>query len=87
MSYYGRQTATWLELTPRCPVLYHFGALDPLIPPPTVETIRLGRPDGIFHIYEDAGHGFNCDERHEYHAESAALALQRTLDFLRRQLG
>lgn len=87
VSYYGRHTATWLELKPGCPVLYHFGKLDPFIPPETVEAIRAGRPDGVFHVYEEAGHGFNCDERHEYHPDSARLALERTLAFLRRHVG
>jgi carboxymethylenebutenolidase len=87
VSYYGRATATWLELQPRCPVMYHFGKLDPLIPPATVAAIRAGRPRGVFHVYDEAGHGFNCDERHEYHAESATLALKRTLEFLRRYIG
>ena len=87
VSYYGRHTVTWLDLQPACPVMYHFGRLDPLIPPPTVAEIRLGRPDGIFHVYDEAGHGFNCDERHEYHEPSARLALERTLEFLRRHVG
>jgi carboxymethylenebutenolidase len=87
VSYYGRHTATWLELQPKCPVMYHFGKLDPLIPPETVDAIRAGRPDGVFHVYAEAGHGFNCDERHEFHAASARLALERTLEFLRRHIG
>jgi carboxymethylenebutenolidase len=87
VSYYGRHTATWLELKPRCPVLYHFGKLDPLIPAETVAAIRAGRPEGVFYEYEGAGHGFNCDERHEYHPVSAQLALERSLAFLRRHVG
>jgi len=87
VSYYGRHTATWLDLKPKCPVFYHFGRLDPLIPPETVAAIRAGRPDGVFHEYEGAGHGFNCDERHEYHPASAQLALERSLAFLRRHVG
>jgi carboxymethylenebutenolidase len=82
VSYYGRHTATWLDLKPSCPVLYHFGALDPLIPPGVVAAIRAGRPAGEFHVYADAGHGFNCEEREEYHAPSAELALTRTIAFL-----
>jgi carboxymethylenebutenolidase len=86
VSYYGRHTATWLDLEPRCPVMYHFGELDPLIPPETVEAIRAGRPQGIFHVYEQAGHGFNCDERQGFHPESARLALERTLGFFDKHL-
>jgi carboxymethylenebutenolidase len=87
VSYYGRHTATWLDLKPQCPVMYHFGKLDPLIPPEAVAAIRAGRPEGVFHEYGEAGHGFNCDERPEYHASSAKLALERTLAFLRQHVG
>lgn len=86
VSYYGRHTATWLELKPRCPVMYHFGGRDPLIPLEIVHAIQEGRPEGTFFLYPEAGHGFNCDERPEYHAPSAALALQRTLEFLQEHL-
>jgi carboxymethylenebutenolidase len=34
-----------------------------------------------------AGHGFNCDQRASYHAESARLARERTLAFLRDHVG
>lgn len=87
VSYYGRATAGWLNEQPRCPVLYHFGALDSLIPPELVEQITAGRPGQTVHVYADAGHGFNCNDRHEFHAPSAELALQRTLEFFSRQLG
>ena len=85
-SYYGSRTTSWLELQPRCPVIYHFGALDPLIPAEVVEQIQGGRPNGEFHIYADAGHGFNCDERPDFRPDSAALALERTLKFFDREL-
>ncbi len=71
VSYYGRATVGWLNEQPRCPVLYHFGALDPLIPPELVQQITAGRPGQTVHIYAEAGHGFNCDDRHEFHAASA----------------
>ncbi|CAI8010648.1 Putative carboxymethylenebutenolidase [Geodia barretti] len=32
-----------------------------------------------FKMYSGAGHGFNCDERPDYRADSAADALARTL--------
>lgn len=87
VSYYGRHTATWLERKPQCPVMYHFGKLDPYIPEDTVDAIRADRPEGIFHVYGEAGHGFNCDERHEYHAASAELALERSMAFFAEHLG
>ena len=81
VSYYGRANVGWLDEKPRCPVLYHFGARDPLIPPDIVAQISAARPGHAVHVYADAGHGFNCEERHEYHAPSATLALERTLAF------
>jgi len=87
VSYYGGRTTSWLELRPACPVQYHFGVQDTLIPPEMVEQIRAGRPDGEFHLYPEAGHGFNCDERASFHAPSAQLALERSEAFLTRQLG
>jgi carboxymethylenebutenolidase len=86
VSYYGRAIIDWLDLSPQCPVLYHFGGTDPLIPMDTVERIQSARPGQVFHIYPDAGHGFNCDERHDYHPASASLALERTQQFLERHL-
>jgi carboxymethylenebutenolidase len=46
-----------------------------------VDRIRATDTTGTFHLYP-AGHGFNCDERSTYDAESAALARRRTLEFL-----
>lgn len=86
VSYYGRATVGWLNEQPRCPVLYHYGALDPLIPPELVQQITAGRPGHKVYIYPEAGHGFNCTDRHEFHAASAELALQRTLEFFSRHL-
>ena len=87
VSYYGRATVGWLNEQPRCPVLYHFGALDPLIPPELVQQITAGRPGQTGHIYPEAGHVFNCNDRHEFHAASSELALKRTLEFFNRHLG
>lgn len=86
VSYYGRATVGWLDEQPQCPVLYHYGAQDPLIPPELIEQISAGRPGQTSYVYEDAGHGFNCDERDDYRPESAALALERTLGFLEEHL-
>lgn len=86
VSYYGRATVEWLDEQPRCAALYHYGADDPLIPPELVERISAGRPGHQSYVYENAGHGFNCDERDDYREDAAALALERTLAFLAKQL-
>jgi carboxymethylenebutenolidase len=87
VSYYGRATVEWLDEHPRCPVMYHYGAQDPLIPPELVEQISASRQGFPTYVYDDAGHGFNCDDRDDYRPESAALALKRTLAFLDEHLG
>jgi len=86
VSYYGRATADWLDEQPRCPVMYHYGAQDQLIPPELVEKISAGRPGHVSFVYEGAGHGFSCDERADFRPDSAALALERTLAFLEEHL-
>jgi carboxymethylenebutenolidase len=82
--YYGNPRDT--AKTPKCPVMYHFGSADKSIPPDQVERLRTAHPQGIFYVYDGAGHGFNCDLRPSYDAAAAALALQRTLDFLASRL-
>lgn len=82
--YYGNPRDT--GKTPKCPVMYHFGAADKSIPPDAVERLRAAHPQGIFYVYDGAGHGFNCDLRPSYDAAAAGLARQRTLDFLARRL-
>ena len=85
--YYGGQIIQFKGETPVCPVQMHFGARDPIIPPDDTAAIRLAQPDAQIHVYEDAGHGFNCTERPDYHADCSALALHRTLAFLERHVG
>jgi carboxymethylenebutenolidase len=85
--YYGKLTS-YLDQKPRCPVLYHFGAQDQSIPMADVEAIRAAvQPPAALHVYEDAGHGFNCDQRSSYNPQAAALARTRTLEFLSHYLG
>jgi carboxymethylenebutenolidase len=85
VGYYGGQIAKFAAENPKCPVLLHFGAKDAHIPASEIETIRQHHPDLPVFIY-DAGHGFNCDQRQSFHAPSAALARERSLEFFRKQL-
>jgi carboxymethylenebutenolidase len=84
VNYYGTRTIALAEtMTPRVPVMYHFGAKDKSIPPEGITKIKAAHPVGTFYIYEDADHGFSCDERPQvYNAAAARLAKQRTLRFL-----
>ena len=84
-SYYGGGVAGEAQRSPNCPVIMHFGELDPHIPLSDVEKIRVAQPGIPIHVYP-ADHGFNCDHRSSFNAESAALARRRTLDFFQEQL-
>lgn len=86
VAYYGSGIAANLGRQPRVPVMYHFGEQDKSIPPEAIAKLRAADPDGIIHLYP-ADHGFNCDQRPAHDAACAALAGQRTLEFLAQQLG
>jgi carboxymethylenebutenolidase len=60
--------------------LLHFGTEDASTPADGIQRVRAAHPEVAIHLYP-AGHGFNCDQRADYHAESAALARERTLAF------
>jgi carboxymethylenebutenolidase len=47
----------------------------------------LGEHKEVTSFIYPAGHGFNCDQRGSYHAESAKLARSRSLDFLKKNIG
>jgi carboxymethylenebutenolidase len=84
--YYGKPQDTGQDRKPKCPVMYHFGSADKSIPLSEVERLRTAHPEGIFHVYDGAGHGFNCEQRASYDAPASALARRRTLEFLASRL-
>jgi carboxymethylenebutenolidase len=84
--YYGGNVYEFRGEQPNCPVQFHFGEQDTGIPMDQVKAVAAAHPDQELHTYP-AGHGFNCDLRGSYHAESAKLARERTLTFLSRTIG
>ena len=83
VSYYGGGIGSVADEKPRCPVLMHFGDKDHAIPLSEVDKVRAAHPTGVeVHVYP-AGHGFNCDERASFDADSARLARERSVAFLR----
>lgn len=85
VGYYGGQTMPFAHEQVRVPVLLHFGELDPRVPPSDIETIRRHNPGIEIHTFP-ADHGFNCDHREEWHAPSAARALDLSLAFMRQHM-
>lgn len=77
-AFYGRLINTLLDDAPRVPIVLHYGAHDPSIPPAAVDEVRARYPSIPVHVYP-AGHGFCRQGSADYHATSCALATERTL--------
>ena len=84
--YYGGGIPGLIGEQPRCPVMFHWGETDHAIAIADAKKVAAAHPKQQSFIYQ-AGHGFNCDQRGSYHAESAKLARSRSLEFLRKHLG
>ncbi len=85
VGYYGGFIPDMVNEPPCHPVMLHFGDADESIPLAGVEKVKAAHPDVPVYIYP-AGHGFNCDQRGSYDAESAKLARDRTLEFFAEHL-
>ena len=85
VGYYGGQITPYLNETPACPIMLHFGEFDKGIPLSDVTKITAAHPQVPVHIYP-AGHGFNCTERADFNPDASALALSRTMEFLKTPL-
>ena len=84
--YYGGGIPGLIGEKPQCPVMFHWGETDQSIPLEKAKEVAAAHANQIHYFYP-AGHGFNCDHRGSYHAESAKLARTRTLEFLGKHIG
>ena len=74
----------------KAPVLAFFGGKDAFIPMDQVEKFRsalqkAGKQVEII-VYQDADHGFMCDERPVYHPTHAKEAWEKTVAFFKKHL-
>ena len=84
VGYYPGGIANVADQTPHCPVMLHFGKLDSHIPLSSAEKVHALHPEVQVFVYDGAGHAFNRDVWPEtYDAESAMLARERSLAFLK----
>lgn len=92
VSYYGSALPALLDLAPEvdAPSLHHFGLADDYLPPDVIERIRdaveTDSPDVEVETYEGANHAFDNADFVNHHPEASALAWERTLTFLHREL-
>lgn len=87
VAYYGGAIPSMINEKPKCPVLFHWGETDASIPLEKAKEVAALHKDHTHHFYADAGHGFNCDQRGSFHAESAKVARGRTIEFLKKHIG
>jgi carboxymethylenebutenolidase len=83
--YYGGGIPGLTHLSPKVPVLFHWGESDASIPLDKAREFAAKHANQTHHFYA-AGHGFNCDHRGSYDAAAANFARQRSLDFLAQHL-
>ena len=86
VSYYGGGNTHFVHEQARAPLMFHYGELDDHISAEDRAKVHAANPDAPLYVYP-AGHGFNCDQRGSFDADSARLAWQRTLGFFASQLG
>lgn len=86
VAYYGGQIKEFKNEKPRCPVLMVFGDQDTSIPMTDVEEIKKAQPKVQVAVFPGP-HGFNCNYRKSYLEDSANKALDKTLVFLKSNLG
>ena len=88
IAYYGSNMCDYPDEQPNCPVIYHVGDLDTAVPPDDVAAFQERRPEVHWNIYHGAQHGFDNSTRAvRYDAAATALARERSLAFLRDQVG
>lgn len=85
--YYPTQITPFISITPRCPVLMHFGESDSIATLDHARQLRIAHGEEVKIQIYPASHGFNCDEIPNYHPASAELAFRRTLEFLGAHVG
>ncbi|MDF2462173.1 MAG: dienelactone hydrolase family protein [Ramlibacter sp.] len=84
--YYGGGIVDHAQLEPRVPVLAHFAEHDSLIPLEGVKQLQARHAKQQIYIYA-ADHGFNCCHRPAFNLAAAQQARERTLAFLRENVG
>ena len=84
IAFYGTRLSTYLQLKPKCALLFHFGRTDPNSTPEIIEQVRKAFPSAEIYVYE-AGHAFANDVRPAYVEPAAKTARARTLEFLAKQ--
>jgi len=83
VGYYAGGIGSVAAEEPSCPVMLHFGGDDSHIGSDQIGAVRTAHPEVEIYIYDGAEHAFAGTERHAYNPVQSAIALERTLGFLK----
>lgn len=86
-TFYGGGIHAKREDTPKVPVIFNFGDNDGGIPLGQVHDIKEANPEIPCYVYDEAGHGFCCDDRESYNQGACERAHKRTLDHFASHVG
>ena len=86
-TFYGGGIHAKREDTPKVPVIFNFGDNDGGIPLSQVHDIKEANPEIPCYVYDEAGHGFCCDDRESYNQGACERAHKRTLDHFASHVG
>ena len=82
VNFYGSHVHQWLEFTPNCPTIMHYGDCDRVVPLSGIENIQTANPGLTVYIYPGADHAFFNPEQDWHDPEASELALHRSVKFL-----
>lgn len=83
MPFYGGGIAAKVgDMQPRCPTQFHFGDKDAAIPLDDLQKIKDALQDSPMYVYDDAGHGFTCDDRDSFNPGATDRAYARALAWM-----
>ena len=85
--YYGSSIPEFLKSNLNCPGMLHFGSDDKGIPIESIEKVKkfinMNTNKIELFVYENADHGFNCNQRKSYNKIAAEKAFEKTIKFLK----
>lgn len=83
MPFYGGGIAAKVgDMQPKCPTQFHFGDKDAAIPLDDLQKIKDALQDSPMYVYDDAGHGFTCDDRDSFNPGATERAFARALSWM-----
>jgi carboxymethylenebutenolidase len=87
VAYYGGGVGDLVKagMTPKIPLILHFGERDVWIPSEVVDSVEANWPGPVYRY--DANHGFHCDHRSDFDQTASDLAQGRTLAWFAEHLG